>query len=178
MISGIALGGYGYNEEISIPKCLSCLGLTPVSEVEFRFETANGAAHPQWVLDELEEKVVFIDFSLKYGCVACDEMLPVIQDIEDDYEDEVEFFLVYWGEDQEKDKAWNTYDFQNGEEHEAPTFIIITLKEDDDGEVKPYYGEIVGKTPKSEMVGHIDYALEMYRQAELYKLTHTDTWEN
>ncbi|MDP6155362.1 MAG: thioredoxin family protein [Candidatus Thermoplasmatota archaeon] len=174
MISGIALGGYGYNEEISIPKCLSCLGLTPVSNVEFRFQTANGADHPDWILDEMEEKVVFIDFSLKYGCVACDEMLPVIEDIESEYEDEVEFFLAYWGEDDEMYRAWGIYDFLNGELHEAPTFIIITLNKDSDGVVKPFYGEIVGKTPKNELVGHIEYALEMHRQANLYKLTNVD----
>ena len=175
MISGIALGGYGYNEEISIPKCLSCLGLTPVSEVDFRFETANGAAHPEWILKELEEKVIFIDFSLRYGCVACDEMMPVINDIEDEYGDEVEFFLAYSGEDAEMDRAWNIYDYENGEKHLAPTFIIITLNEDTDGVVKPYYGEIVGKTPKNDLVELIDFALEMHRQAILHKLTHTDS---
>ncbi len=163
---GIAKGGFDYNEKISVPKCLSCLGLNPKPEIEFTFDTVGNEPHPDWVIDSLKERVVFIDFSQKVGCPACDDMLPVILELEEEYEPETDFYILYLDlEDSnmtmaEKGKWFNSYDFQG--KRGAPTFIIITLNEDDNGEVRPYFGEIAGKVSKNKLRDVIDDALALH----------------
>ena len=161
LIAGILIGGYAYNEQISSVTCLACLGIDPVSDLDFRFETASGDSHPDWVLEPLKEKVVLIDFTQEKGtgCTGCDKMHPIMIELEDDYEDNVEFIVVYMFQNNEREGDYSIYkDGKIG----VPTFIIITLNQDDDGKIKPYWGEVSGVIPKSEMEGYLDDALALH----------------
>jgi len=60
--------------------CLSCIKLTPVTQLEFTFDVAKGQDHSGFVLDSLKEGPVFITYR-EDVCIACDEMEPIIQDI-------------------------------------------------------------------------------------------------
>ncbi|MFW6122428.1 MAG: hypothetical protein ACOC80_16225, partial [Petrotogales bacterium] len=60
--------------------CLSCIKLDPVSHLEFVFETANGADHPEFVLENLTKGPLFIEYRSDV-CTACDIMAPIIKDI-------------------------------------------------------------------------------------------------
>lgn len=160
MIAGIVLGGYAYNKQISIPKCLSCLGLEPVSDLEFTFELNSGGEHPTWVRENLKKKVVFIDFSYKVGCPGCDEMLPVVESLNESYGGQVEFFVIYLDLEEEQIPVWLDYDIQN--KKGAPTFIIITLNQDEQGNIRPYFGEVVGKVSENELSEYLDDAVALH----------------
>jgi len=161
MITGIALGGYSYNDQISSVTCLACLGLDPVNDIDFQFETTSGAPHPDWVLEPLKEKVVLIDFTQEKGtgCVYCDKMDPIITQLEGEYEDNVEIIIVYMYQTNEKEGDYGIY--KEGDVG-VPTFIIITLNQDDDGEIKPYWGKVSGLVPKSDMEGYLDDAIALH----------------
>ena len=161
MITGISMGGFSYNDQISSVTCLACLGLDPVNDIDFRFETATGVPHPDWVLEPLKEKVVLIDFTQEKGtgCVYCDKMHPIITQLEREYEDNVEIIIVYMYQTNEKEGDYGIYKEGNVG---VPTFIIITLNQDDDGEIKPYWGKVSGFVPKSDMEGYLDDALALH----------------
>ena len=61
-------------------KCLSCLKLDPRTERSFTFLTANGEKHPDFVMNNLTEGVVFLHYS-EDACPGCDIMLPIVQDL-------------------------------------------------------------------------------------------------
>jgi len=162
MVMGISLGGYSYNETISEVTCLACLGLNPYNELEYSFETVNGAPHPDWVTEPLGDKVVLIDFTQRKGtgCAGCDEMAPVISELEREYEEEVEFIIVYMFENDEREDTYGIY--SDGKIIGVPTFIIVTLDEDDDGTVKPYFGKMSSVVPKHELSEQLDAAVAMH----------------
>jgi len=62
--------------------CLSCIKLDPVSRLDYVFETANGAEHPKFVLENLTTGILFIEYRSDV-CKACDDMAPIIKDIFD-----------------------------------------------------------------------------------------------
>ncbi len=156
LITGVVLGGYGYNQRISSAVCLACIGLNPVSNMEFQFETANGAEHPEWVLEPLRDGPVLVEFTQSKGCPSCDKMKPIIEDLKDEYDKRVEFIIIDQYIDDPKMDAFPTYDIMGLQGF--PTFIIITLFHDG-GEIKPYFGEYSGFVPKADLVDTLDYAL-------------------
>ena len=161
MISGIALGGYNYNQQESKAKCLSCLGLNPVIELEFTIKTANGQDHPKWVIEPLREKAVFIEYTQSKGCAACDEMEPVIEKLQEEYGDRMEFIIIDSLTDFERANTYFTYDINNIGGY--PTFVILTL-DNDGGEVKPFFGETGGVVPRGDLEDAINYALDVHQQ--------------
>ena len=162
MVCGIAIGGYSYNEQISKVTCLACLGLNPYNTLDYSFETVNGASHPDWVTGPLREKVVLIDFTQKKGtgCAGCDEMAPVISRLEREYDEDVEFIIVYMFENNEREDTYGIY--SDGKKIGVPTFIIVTLNEDDDGTVKPYFGKMSGVIPESDIQEQLDAVAAMH----------------
>jgi len=161
MVCGIAIGGYSYNEQISEVTCLACLGLNPFSELDYSFETVNGAPHPDWVTGPLRNKVVLIDFTQETGtgCPGCDEMAPVISELKREYDESVEFIIIYMNTD---DARKGVYDIYVDDDIRAPTFVFVTLNEDDSGVVKPYFGEMGGAKPKGEMRDQLDAVIAMH----------------
>ena len=157
------MGGYDYNEHISRVTCLACLGLEPDIEIDFTFRTDNGAPHPSWVNKALREKVVLIDYTQEKGtgCPGCDKMHPIMSELADDYQDLVDFIVVYMNKEGERQDSYGIY--HDDPRKPVPTIIIITLNEDADGRVKPYHTKIVGGSiSKSELVELLDDALALH----------------
>ena len=63
-----------YNEvqtKIVETLCLSCIKLKPNTIKEYRFETADGAQHPDFILENLSKGPVIIDYRITFcpGCI-------------------------------------------------------------------------------------------------------------
>ena len=154
LVTGIVLDGYDYNQRISSAVCLACLGLNPVSDIEFQFDTANGKEHPSWILEPLRDGPVFIEFTQLKGCPSCDDMKPVIKDLQDEYDGLVEFIIIVVEDgDPRMDEGKPIYDVLG-----LPTFIVVTLFHDG-SEVKPYFAKSGGIVAKGDLVESLDYAL-------------------
>lgn len=137
LMIGMVFGGYGETEERSNILCLSCLGLDPKTVLDFRFDTANGEEHPDFVLTPLKNKPVFLDYSSD-GCAACDAMRPKIEELHEEYEDKITFIpeINLDHTSDEKKASYDLYDIQ--EKNAVPLFVIITNGYAD-GMVKPYF---------------------------------------
>lgn len=68
-----------YSRIVSII-CLSCIKLNRVYAQDYRFETANGADHPDFIIDDLEKGPVFLAFRTDV-CDYCDVMEPFIMQV-------------------------------------------------------------------------------------------------
>ena len=53
--------------------CLSCIKLKPNTIKEYRFETANGARHPKFVLENLSKGPVILDYRITF-CPGCEDL--------------------------------------------------------------------------------------------------------
>lgn len=135
--------------------CLSCLKLEPKVNLEYTFDTANNKNHPDFVLDNLLDGVIFLHYSAD-ACHGCDIIFPVIKDFfnvefekEDVIYEIVEFEdsnLAYYYNNvdhttQEMRDSYDVYDV--GGQGARPMCTIITLRYDR-GIVKPYYVSIYG----------------------------------
>jgi len=135
--------------------CLSCLKLDPRTQADYTFETANGHAHSEYVLENLTTGVVFLHYS-EDACQGCDIMYPIIKDLFSiDFEkDEMAYFQIPYENNtvnyyytnidhaiDERNEGFFIYD----KEHIGglPMFTIITLGYDS-GIIKPYYTSIYG----------------------------------
>ena len=63
-----------YNEvqqKIVEELCLSCIKLKPNTIKEYRFETANGAPHPDFILENLSKGPIILDYRITFcpGCI-------------------------------------------------------------------------------------------------------------
>ena len=123
--------------------------------MEYRFDTANGEEHPDFVLENLSEGVVFLHYGAD-ACHGCDIIDPVVQAFFNvEHEKEEVFFEMTSFEDskvayfynnvdhttQEMRDSYNVYDV--GGQGARPMCTIITLKYDR-GIVKPYFVSIYG----------------------------------
>lgn len=169
LIVGIGANGYQETEDRANVLCLSCLGLDPKTTLEFRFDTANGEEHPDFVTKPLENKPVFLDYSSD-GCAACDAMRPKIKELEDEYGDKITFVeeINLDHTSTEKKESYELYDYK--EQRAVPLFVIITLGYDD-GIVKPYYTAGYGflnekgeDDAKEVLVYLFNEAVEIYEQ--------------
>jgi hypothetical protein len=65
-----------YNEvqrKIVEELCLSCIKLKPNTIKEYRFETANGEPHPDFILENLSKGPVILDYRITF-CPGCNEL--------------------------------------------------------------------------------------------------------
>jgi hypothetical protein len=53
--------------------CLSCIKLKPKTIKEYRFETANGASHPEFILENLSKGPVILDYRITF-CPGCEDL--------------------------------------------------------------------------------------------------------
>jgi thiol-disulfide isomerase/thioredoxin len=186
IVIGTAAGSYGTLRDLMEAPCLGCLGLYPNIELDFTFETLDDKDHPDWILDELEDGPVFIEFTQNdENCPPCKRMRPYVHDLNEEYNDEVVFFIInineheiarsFEGETEvessyNQEPIYHVYDIGliAGGVIATPTYIIITLN-DDFGTVKPYfavgYGEFTEedaeKTAES-LAEALDYAKTMH----------------
>jgi thiol-disulfide isomerase/thioredoxin len=195
IIIGTAAGSYSLLNKLNEAPCLGCLGLYPSFEIEFTFNTADGSEHPDWVRESLNEGPILIEFTQNdISCPPCARMRPKIDELIDEYQEKVKFYIINVIEnevfeafqniektksiiDSEETRVYNIYDVENvGKGRPAtPTYVIITLEKDHDGEVKPFFGVGYGEfkegdaqKTKIELANVLDFAIERYEFYEGY----------
>jgi hypothetical protein len=135
--------------------CLSCIKLEPKTTTEFTFTTANGAAHPSFVLENLTRGLVFLHYS-EDVCHACDIMLPVVNEFfgvsyekVDPYTATISFMnssvtIIYINIDHREKYLNDAFDVYDKDDIGGlPMFSIITVGYDR-GVVRPYYTSLYG----------------------------------
>lgn len=188
ILIGSAAGMYPVLEDLMEAPCLGCLGLYPDIELEFTFDTLEGREHPDYVLDALKDKgPVFIEFTQNdENCPPCARMRPYVEDLEDEYKDSIYFVIIninehematYFQDEHEvksshaDEDSYHVYDLEliAGGRIATPTFIIVTINEDENGEVKPSftvgYGEFIdedAKKTRDALADALDYSKTMY----------------
>jgi thiol-disulfide isomerase/thioredoxin len=186
---GGAAGLYFSFKDLMGAPCLGCLGLYPNVEMDFRFETVDNQDHPDFVIDALKKSPVFIEFTQNdENCPPCKRMRPYVKELENEYGDNVQFFIIninnnensifYKNEsivepiaDSEENSIYRVYDVKDiaGGVVATPTYIIITLDVDIKSDVRPRfavgYGEFIeesAKKTKDELATTLDFAIEKY----------------
>jgi len=143
-----------YSRIVSII-CLSCIKLDPVISLGFRFDTANGKDHPEFIKDLLDKGPIFIDFGTD-ACLYCDYMDPLIKQIfnvsfekEDLFNTTINFngteiTFIHINED------WATGEYKDLEsyydvdgDNAVPMFTTITLGYHH-GFINPFYNTVYG----------------------------------
>ena len=143
-----------YNRIVSVI-CLSCIKLDPATSLDFRFETANGEEHPDFILENLTKGPVFLAYRTDV-CEYCDYMEPLIIDMlgvhfemEDNIYETIEFqgktiTFMHINNDHATDTlrlSQGVYDIDGA--GGVPQFTTITFGYDR-GFVKPYYNTVYG----------------------------------
>ena len=176
LIGGVLGGAYLYVKNSSSATCLGCLGLNPFTEMKFTFKTANGADHPDFVLEKLGDKPLFIEYTQPDElCSSCKKMRPKVEDLIKNYDDEIDFIIIDVSNPSSSNynyrDSFHVYDVENihGGNFATPTFVIITLGYDD-GIVKPYFATgygLIGENAdegKYMLSDTLDDALRIYDQ--------------
>ncbi len=162
--------------------CLSCIKLDPVSRLDFVFETGNGEEHSEFVLENLTEAILFIEYRSDV-CKACDDMAPIIKDIfkvKFEKEDTLYKMVNYSGTKvnfyhinldhatQLQKDSFPIYD--KDQIKGVPMFVVITVKYDR-GTIKPCYTAAYGTLgletdeERKEMVESlIEDGIKLYEQ--------------
>lgn len=167
LVIGIGADGYRETEDRSSILCLSCLGLNPKTTLEFRFDTANGEDHPDFVKEPLKNNPVFLDYSTD-GCKYCDEMRPKIHELKEVFGDEITFIdeINLDHTSSEKEDSFNIYDVEDKDA--VPLFVIITLGYDK-GIVKPYFASGYGLLNKHSADHAKEVLNDLFKESiELY----------
>jgi len=135
--------------------CLSCLKLEPITQIDFTFETAYGDPHPNFILENLTNGIIFLHYS-EDACYGCDIMYPIIIDLfnitfgkEDmvyeivNFEDS-EILYFYTNIDHTSEKMKQSFPIYDKDHISGlPMFAIITLGYDK-GIIRPYYTTVYG----------------------------------
>jgi ferredoxin len=184
LIAGVWAGGYERTDAINDIPCLGCLALDPQNpEGWFFVENRTGEdLLPDFIMEQLVEGPVIIDYRTTV-CAACDEMDPHVEDLKEDYTDEVFFF--------KHNKDPTLSNFENLDDYDpasveyqsyfifdvkgdgekitgVPLFPIITYGADENGTVgimfKVLYGSSAdgGVTQKSNIASALDEAIILY----------------
>ena len=160
--------------------CLSCLKLDPYTKSDFTFKTANGEAHPDFIIDNLSTGIIFIHYS-EDACPGCDIMHPIVEQLlnisfgkEEMVYKEIKFenttiHYYYTNIDHStpERKQWiKIYD----KDHVGglPMFTIITLGYNN-GLIEPYYTTLYGTLGLDNDKARLDFLREiLYESIELY----------
>lgn len=136
--SGAFFGGYENAKAIGSVLCLSCIKLEPKISVEFRFETANGESHPQFVLDALETGPILIDYS-QNNCEGCEIMHPYFEALSEKYSASCNFIYINMDETPEMRPSFSIYNVLGGAGG-TPMWVMATLFNNEaTGMVEPYF---------------------------------------
>jgi len=156
--------------------CLSCLKLEPKTKTDFTFETAYGEPHPNFVLENLTNGVVFLHYS-EDACPGCDIMFPIIHNLfnitfekEDmvykliDFED-LDIAYFYINIDHTSEEMKNYFPIYDKDHISGlPMFAIITLGYDK-GIIKPYYTTVYGTLGLDNDMDRIEFLTELIRES-------------
>jgi len=144
------------NDIVSVT-CLSCIKLSPVTTVEFTFDTYKGRPHPEFVLENLSNGPIFIAYRSTV-CEFCDVMDPVIEKVLNiehiNQQGFLTFNIDYNGTDLfflhiNKSEAPEVYSnsqlvyMKDVFETSVPMFTMVTIRYHR-GVVEPYYSTAYG----------------------------------
>jgi hypothetical protein len=150
--------------------CLSCIKLKPNTIKEYRFETANGGPHPNFILENLSKGPVILDYRITFcpGCNELEEFIlsnvfnytfrdpltypddPDLLFVEKVFKNtNVTFIHIHTGDTNSKDvledsdytKARHVYDVVGDEGN--PMIVFITYGYNH-GFIEPYYSTLYG----------------------------------
>ena len=155
--------------------CLSCLKLEPKTKTDFTFETAYGEPHPNFVLENLTNGVVFLHYS-EDACPGCDIMYPLLQNLfnitfekEDmvykivEFED-LDIAYFYINIDHTSEELKNSFPIYDKDHISGlPMFAIITLGYDK-GIIRPYYTTVYGTLGLDKDKDRIEFLTELIRE--------------
>ncbi|MCK4266450.1 MAG: 4Fe-4S binding protein, partial [Thermoplasmata archaeon] len=158
---GIWGGGYERSEEINTIPCLGCLALNPTASMDFEFLT--DVAQSAFVSTTLSSRPVFLHYRTD-ACSACDDMEPVVERLEETYDDDVVFIHINLDHSTGTEKAsYDLYDVKGTPQRRGgvPMFTVITLNRERN-ETLPYYATSYGIQEESALAESIGTALELY----------------
>ncbi len=148
----------GVQSSIVETLCLSCIKLRSKTSLNFTFETANGEAHPDFVMKNLTKGPVFLHYS-ENACPACDVMYPVIKqffnvEFQKDksyynitsFENSTVVYIYVYLDDSSTPKQWlDSFKIYDKEHIKGlPMFTVVTLEYEHGGDIKPYYATLSG----------------------------------
>jgi len=156
--------------------CLSCLKLEPITELEFLFDISVGQQHPDFIIENLTQGVVFLHYS-EDACAGCDIMYPLIKEIfniefgKDDMVYKIAQFedfnisYYYINLDHTNDAMRNTFPIYDKDNIKGlPMFTIVTLGYDK-GIIKPYYTTLYGTLNLDNDPDRLDFLRELLQQS-------------
>jgi thiol-disulfide isomerase/thioredoxin len=156
--------------------CLSCIKLDPKTILNFTFKTANGEAHPDFVLENLTIGPVFLHYRQDV-CPACDAIEPIIQEIfnasyekEEAFEKVVEFngtnvVFIHINLDHTSTKKRNSFEIYDKKHVGGVPMITIVTLNLDRVTVRPYYATGYGFLGKSKAVDAKPVILKLIEDA-------------
>jgi len=155
--------------------CLSCIKLQPKTSQDFTFVTGNNESHPDFVLENLSTGPVFLHYSGDV-CLACDHMLPIIQEFFNVSFNKSDFFTaqviiqnttvnyIYINIDHAPEEEKESIDIYDKEHIPGiPMFSFVTLGYDH-GTVRPYYTTIYGEHPREIIESLSSDMINLYKQ--------------
>jgi len=182
-ISG-ALGGmffatdiYGEVQDVIVETlCLSCIKLEYKLNQEYTFQTANGGTHPDFILENLSNNIVFLHYSGD-ACHGCEIMFPIIKEFfniefekEDFHSEKITFeesniSYIYIYKDTATKKmrdSYKVYDIQG--DGGIPMFTAITLNYNR-GFAEPYYVSIYGTLDPNDDENRIQILTDLLKES-------------
>jgi hypothetical protein len=170
--------------------CLSCVKLKPNTIKEYRFETANKASHPDFILENLSKGPVILDYRITFcpGCNILEESIlskvfnytfrdpltypddPDLLYVEKEFGNTtVTFIHIHTGDETSKDvpidgisdKSRNVYDIVGDEGN--PMLVFITYGYNH-GFIEPYYCTLYGIETEEELLGLIYESINLYNE--------------
>ncbi len=178
MFAGAYNAGYERVDAINAIPCLGCLALDPVSPDEWFFsdsDTVNDDGtgnHQDFVTETLDHSPVFLHYRT-IVCAACDEMDPHIDELEEEYGEQIKFIHINLDLAPE-DEVNSYYDYdvlgEIDDTSGVPLFAIVTLNQTADGVLpvfKSVYGSSsdAGVSKKADLEIVIEDAVAMYQEA-------------
>ncbi len=116
-----------------------------IDNPEIHPEPGSSVDHPQYVLDSLKNKPVVI-FAHSEDCAPCIQQQEDIEPVLDEYGAEVVYYdLMADGSDPKAMEAYDAYD-SNGDPAYIPLTSMVTLVEDNNGDVQVTWHSTEGAT--------------------------------
>ena len=135
--------------------CLSCIKLDRIYSIDYKFETANGEPHPEFIINDLEKGPIFLAFRTDV-CEYCDWMEPLVMqvfnitfEIEDVFSKTINFngtdmIFYHINNDHATGELKNLQSYYDIDgDNGVPMFTFITI-EYHRGIVSPYYLTVYG----------------------------------
>ena len=126
-------------------------------------EAGSEVDHPEWVLDELEDKPVLILIH-STRCSACEEQEEGIENILEDVGDDITYqSITLDGAELEDYQTLDTYD-PTGEGRYIPVTVAMTLVEGAEGDIQVGWHSYIGARGEDLLRSYVNDAIEHYEE--------------